>query len=275
MVSYDWNIETTITLISLYKENEFLYDNLHPDYKNRNKRLAALVKFAEIITEKTGKVCVVANIRRKLNSLRSQYMAEKMKVTKSKSEGEDYQPAAYWYPLLQFLNKSTNADSSKSNLDDDSGSSCQDQMTIMKEDPLANYDDDSGTSSQNQTMDTEMPSGTKLKKKTKYMQRNHISDDNKLMQGMGTIRDMSQIAKKRQLTNSNISSFCHFIESELNAILDASDIMYVKRAKREIQQVLFNIWDEVDHVNPSSLWMSYSSSPESGLAPADTVSGGV
>lgn len=76
---FSWNVRATKLLISEYEANEFLYNSVHADYKNRNKRLEAYQRIAESI-KTISEDCTVNDVKKKLNGLRSQYLAEKLKV---------------------------------------------------------------------------------------------------------------------------------------------------------------------------------------------------
>lgn len=67
-------------------------------------------------------VVTVDDVRRKINSLRTQFFAEHNKISKSKVSGsgtDDIYISTLWcYDLLSFLNDSTQTRQSQSNLDD-------------------------------------------------------------------------------------------------------------------------------------------------------------
>ena len=80
---FSWTVETTKLLISEYECHEMLYNAKHKDYKNRNKRQDIYITIADLINVvKPG--CTVADVKKKINGLRSQYLMEKLKVSKTK-----------------------------------------------------------------------------------------------------------------------------------------------------------------------------------------------
>ncbi|KAF5269768.1 hypothetical protein FQR65_LT17921 [Abscondita terminalis] len=70
-----WSLAATKTLICEYESYEFLYNVPHEDYKNRNKRLDEYQEISNVI----GNGCTAVDIKKKLNGLRRQYLAEKQK----------------------------------------------------------------------------------------------------------------------------------------------------------------------------------------------------
>lgn len=75
-----WSNPMTTYLIRLYKRNEFLYDKKHQDYKNRKKRIEAYIYLGRKISRKFRVRCNEADIKKKINGLRTQYQTEKNKV---------------------------------------------------------------------------------------------------------------------------------------------------------------------------------------------------
>lgn len=77
---FTWTLEATKLLISEYESYDFLYNIKHEDYKNRNKRLEAHKNISKKINT-VAEGCTHIDVKKKLNGLRSQYLAEKMKVS--------------------------------------------------------------------------------------------------------------------------------------------------------------------------------------------------
>ncbi|KAI5634858.1 alcohol dehydrogenase transcription factor myb/SANT-like domain-containing protein [Phthorimaea operculella] len=118
----EWTKEATKVLIQLYEENELLYNSLNSNYRNRTKRLECLMKIAEHLTSVTGQMCLVMDVRKKINGLRSQYTQEKLKIAKSICQGGVvYEPTAYWFPLLKFLDLPNEYDETLSYPDESDG----------------------------------------------------------------------------------------------------------------------------------------------------------
>ncbi|KAJ2939164.1 hypothetical protein O0L34_g8477 [Tuta absoluta] len=118
----EWTKEATKVLIQLYEENELLYNSINPNYRNRTKRLECLMKIAQHLTSVSGQMCLVMDVRKKINGLRSQYTQEKLKIAKSLCQGGVvYEPTAYWFPLLKFLDLPNEYDETMSYPDESDG----------------------------------------------------------------------------------------------------------------------------------------------------------
>lgn len=77
---FNWSAVTTKTLINAYRDHELLYNPKHPHYKSRRRRMYAYKCIADkISTIREG--CTIENLKRKINGLRSQYLAERTKVS--------------------------------------------------------------------------------------------------------------------------------------------------------------------------------------------------
>lgn len=74
-----WSMASVKLLISLYEENEFLYNSHHILYKDRDKRTAKYVEISKALQCYIND-CSANDVKKKINGLRSQYLAEKMKV---------------------------------------------------------------------------------------------------------------------------------------------------------------------------------------------------
>lgn len=75
--------------------------------------------------------------------------------------------------------------------------------------------------------------------------------DGLIKEATATMRQMSQhfTSNTHTKNDNHIATFCHFVNSELTSILQASNNTYVNKAKRKIQLCLFDIWDQIETGN--------------------------
>ncbi|XP_077292210.1 uncharacterized protein LOC143915433 isoform X1 [Arctopsyche grandis] len=104
--------------IENYETLPLLWDQTHPDYCNKFKRNAALGKLLRIyIRLKPG--ATVIDVKRKINSLRSNYRKELKKIIASKSSGDSpddvYSPTSWTFYALNFLDKIEQPENSHQN----------------------------------------------------------------------------------------------------------------------------------------------------------------
>ncbi|CAH1998132.1 unnamed protein product [Acanthoscelides obtectus] len=243
-----WSITATKLLISEYEAFELLYDSKNINYKNRNKRLDAYRSIAETVNT-VSEGCTVEDVKKKLNGLRSQYLAEKMKVLRSKKSGarsdDLYKPTVYWFPLLTFLDKSTDPDQSQSNLDESLLSPNESQSTSSTTNIIAPPDDDQDTNS-NLSIRLNEESSV-LPPKIRKIQK--FSHNSVLTKAANTMEEMSKIARERSVskaTQDSLETFGQFVVAELRGIQGASNEYTVRKTKRKIQMVLMEAWDMID-----------------------------
>lgn len=79
-INFCWSVYLTKLLILEYKKHNLLYNRKNSGYKDRRKRSKAYIDILDAVS-KEQRGCTVADIKRKVNSLRSQYLREKMKVS--------------------------------------------------------------------------------------------------------------------------------------------------------------------------------------------------
>ncbi|XP_045778438.1 uncharacterized protein LOC123876274 [Maniola jurtina] len=79
-----WSLETTIKFIQCYKIHECLWNFSSPDYKNKDKRNAALIA---IVNEMNINDFGVTEVKNKIKNLRSTYSQELKKIEDSKKSG--------------------------------------------------------------------------------------------------------------------------------------------------------------------------------------------
>ena len=97
-----WSRQDTITLIDIYKSHECLWNVRCSNYKNRDKRAAAIRDIAQTISRS------VNDVKKKLDSLRNQHQRELRLMCTSKKSGagsdEIYTPKLWCFDILSFLN---------------------------------------------------------------------------------------------------------------------------------------------------------------------------
>ncbi|KAF5302628.1 hypothetical protein FQR65_LT19092 [Abscondita terminalis] len=115
-----WTQDITKILISLWEQHKILYVVTHKDYHNKTERQVALQEITKYLNECTNSSWTLLEVSKKIHGLRTQYLSERNKVSKSVSSGASaddiYTPKLWSYPLLEFLNSSTVVKSSTSNL---------------------------------------------------------------------------------------------------------------------------------------------------------------
>lgn len=100
------NKEFILEFIQCFKENSCLWKYTSTDYKNKNVKSVTYNKLLEI-NRKYDPNCNVAEVKKKIQSLRASYRKEKNKVQKSVKTGsgadEVYTPKLWYYKELDFL----------------------------------------------------------------------------------------------------------------------------------------------------------------------------
>lgn len=76
----------------------------------------------------------------------------------------------------------------------------------------------------------------KMKKKKLDSAVDEDADDGLIKEATATMRQMSQhfTSNTHTKNDNHIATFCHFVNSELTSILQASNNTYVNKAKRKI-----------------------------------------
>ena len=115
-----WSKALTSTLIGLYRKNPCLWNVKLNSYKNRDKRITALMAIAAEMREH-GTSVTTDDIKKKIDTLRNQFRRESKKVKHSQKSGagsEDiYVPKLWCFYDLIFLHDSDSPRPSLSNLD--------------------------------------------------------------------------------------------------------------------------------------------------------------
>lgn len=94
----EWTIESTSKLIELYHNSEILWNHGLTQYKNKNKKVDVLKEIA------TSLGCDVAEVRKKIKNLRTQFNREHKMMFKT-SSGQATPAKTKWcfYESLCFL----------------------------------------------------------------------------------------------------------------------------------------------------------------------------
>lgn len=120
MSTFTFTREQTATLIMLYERYPHLYNVADPAYKNRNKREFLLNEIKKEFKETLNIDLTTADIKKKINGLRTQYFKELNLIKKSENSGagtsELYQPRLWCFELLHFLRGGHKSRESESNL---------------------------------------------------------------------------------------------------------------------------------------------------------------
>jgi len=105
--SMDLTKEQIRMLVLLYQQHPCLYVQKSEDYHNRDKRLKALQTIAQELHELCGCVITIDVIKKKIASLRTQYLEQNNKIQKSKSSGvstdDVFKPTWWLFEELSFL----------------------------------------------------------------------------------------------------------------------------------------------------------------------------
>lgn len=127
-------------MISLYETHPQLYDVKNKNYRNKTKRLHLVGRITKVFCEKFKLTDVtIADVKRKINSLRTQYTTEKNKIKKSIVSGsgadEIYKPTLWCFPLLRFQDDGNPVRDSESSLD-----SFIQETEYSTDDPNSNFE---------------------------------------------------------------------------------------------------------------------------------------
>ncbi|XP_075159633.1 uncharacterized protein LOC142232829 [Haematobia irritans] len=114
-----WKKELVELLLLKYQEHENLYNVRDPAYLGRVKRSNSLFKISEELKEINKDVSVEA-VKKKIHSLRTQYLKESREVGSSKRSGvgvEDvYEPKLWCFDQMEFLKTHCAIRKSESNI---------------------------------------------------------------------------------------------------------------------------------------------------------------
>lgn len=118
--SCHWDRKETLLLIDLYRQNPCLWNVKSDVYKDRNKRVAAINEITAGMN-RSGLSVTASEVRKKIESIRSQYRRELRKLGKSKKSGagadDIYTPILWCFDDLCFLNDGDSMRESVSSMD--------------------------------------------------------------------------------------------------------------------------------------------------------------
>lgn len=113
-MSDNWDHNLVIKLIEMYEQETVLWNVSMSSHKNSNSRLDAIHNIATTLNKSD------IEVEKKLHTLKSQFLREKAKITKSKKSGagttDVYVPKWKYYQLLLFLSPSAEPVSHMSSL---------------------------------------------------------------------------------------------------------------------------------------------------------------
>lgn len=102
--------DVLLSFIENYRELPILWDVTLKQYSDKNKRNQAYEKLLAIYKQ-INKNATIQDVKRKINSLRTNYRKERKKVEGSQKSGagtdEIYEPKCWTFKELSFLNESS------------------------------------------------------------------------------------------------------------------------------------------------------------------------
>ncbi|XP_035774479.1 uncharacterized protein LOC118457213 [Anopheles albimanus] len=102
MASAEWKREATERLIEEYRKLPVLYNMRHPRYYNKGSRNEAIHALVDAVQDERP-ATTPADVLRKIQTLRTQFGQEIAKARRSSSQGKSYNPTAWWFKGLSFL----------------------------------------------------------------------------------------------------------------------------------------------------------------------------
>ena len=116
-----WSKSLTLELISSYEMRQNLYVTTHPDYINRIKKADGFEEILNSLRKIEPKMTLAA-VKRKLHTLRNQFLRDLRRVEGSKKSGagvEDVEEPKLWcYDQLSFLKSHCSIRQSTSNIEE-------------------------------------------------------------------------------------------------------------------------------------------------------------
>ncbi|XP_045446733.1 uncharacterized protein LOC123654921 [Melitaea cinxia] len=100
-------LEPERDFILMFESLPVLWDPNHPYYTNKYKRHTALLRLVPIL-KRTKPDATTIDVKKKINSIRSNYRRELRKVLATQDPGDDdevYEPKIWYFPYLDFLRK--------------------------------------------------------------------------------------------------------------------------------------------------------------------------
>ncbi|CAG4951252.1 unnamed protein product [Colias eurytheme] len=102
-----WSENTTLDFVKIYLKHELLWNNNHPDYKMRHRRIDAYRDISSEFKSCTNLSLTVPEVKMKIKNLRSTYMQEVYKVLKKSSPDCMYKPSLVWFEDMDRCLKNT------------------------------------------------------------------------------------------------------------------------------------------------------------------------
>ncbi|XP_047528783.1 uncharacterized protein LOC125065293 [Vanessa atalanta] len=116
------SLEPEKDFILTFETLPVLWDTKNPHYTNKYRRNKALAKLVPIL-KKTKPVATIQDVKKKINSIRSNYRRELRKIIASQQPGakesDVYRPKIWYFPYLNFLRKLEQRQSSAQQNEDD------------------------------------------------------------------------------------------------------------------------------------------------------------
>ncbi|VVD02899.1 unnamed protein product [Leptidea sinapis] len=101
--------EFLMEFFKMYQEKPCLWDKQDLSYSNKEHRLKALKELHQKYA-KIYKGATIANMKKKIENLRTNCYRELKKVLAAKAKGETYKPTLWYYDTLSFLYKDKEQD---------------------------------------------------------------------------------------------------------------------------------------------------------------------
>ncbi|XP_050343491.1 uncharacterized protein LOC126769002 [Nymphalis io] len=102
------SLEPEKDFILTFETLPVLWDTKNPHYTNKYRRNKALAKLVPIL-KKTKPIATIQDVKKKINSIRSNYRRELRKIIASQrpgaKESDVYKPKIWYFPYLNFLRK--------------------------------------------------------------------------------------------------------------------------------------------------------------------------
>lgn len=103
MSSFKWNDGNMLSFLKAYRRQEILWNNKMSGYTNLRLRDQG---YSAMLTELNLSKLTIADIKAKIKSVRTRYVAELTKVRSSEKEEDVYEPRLFWFKAADaFLRK--------------------------------------------------------------------------------------------------------------------------------------------------------------------------
>ncbi|XP_052868993.1 uncharacterized protein LOC128274737 [Anopheles cruzii] len=102
MSAPEWKRDATERLIEEYRKHQVLYNMRHPRYYNKGARNEAVTRLLDVVQQYRPET-TPQDVLRKIQTLRTQFGQETSKSRRLTQSGKMYQPTAWWFKGLSFL----------------------------------------------------------------------------------------------------------------------------------------------------------------------------